>query len=219
MKKQKFVFIEPWQKIIITWGCIFVAIAIFIFYLYPCKYNSNAVLIDLSSGFLISAIAAIFILQTQKYIEQKRLFRIYNKIEGNYERIDIGNDLKKPEDYQELIRRNKGLKIKLEYLGGHGFKSTVEYWKSDFGVDVVEAIFHFSDNNSTTAFGKYKYTNCHHKPVREPKGDHKGHFGTYTIHRDLDSDELVVLYEHLYPREYPNDIITNRGWERWSKVG
>lgn len=219
MKKQKFVFIEPWQKIIITWGFIFVAITIFIFYLYPIKYRENTVLIDLLFGISISAITAIFILGTQKYFERKELHQLYNGIAGKYLRVDIGNDFKKPEDYQELISRNKGLKIKLEYLGGHSFKSTAEYWKSDFGVDVVEAIFHFSDINHTTAFGKYKYKLCHHYLDREPKGEHKGHFGTYTIHRDLDSDELVVLYQHLYPREYPNDIIANRGWERWKKVG
>lgn len=219
MKKRNGAYIEPWQQYLITICCIILCIAIFIYYLVPCFYNSNTILIDLLSGLSISTIITIFLLVTQKYFAQRKLYQIYKGIADIYKRVDIGNDLMKPEEYQELVSRNKGLKIKLEYLGGHSFKSTAEYWKSDFGVDVVEAIFHFSDINHTTAFGKYKYKLCHHYLDREPKGEHKGHFGTYTIHRDLDSDELVVLYQHLYPREYPNDIIANRGWERWKKVG
>ena len=36
--------------------------------------------------------------------------------------------------------------------------------------------------------------------------------------RTIHSDELVVLFNHRFPRISPNDPNKNKGWEIWKKV-
>ena len=105
-----------------------------------------------------------------------------------------------------LQEDNRKLPILLTYEGENTFTILADYWYSMNCK--VKATVEFSETNKAFADGRYIYT----------EGKFKGHFGTYRIYRfNEDDNKLLVLYQHIFPRENEFNPDNNRGWEIWEK--
>ncbi len=176
---------------------------------------SFSVFIEISAGIL----AAIVLLYAQRKYRAFKLKSLYADIPGNYQRMDIQQDGIEDENARKSRQsQNVNLKILIEYIGEHSFAFQAEYWKSEYGADLVEGEFHFSTKNSRFADGFYQYVDCHHLRFPTEHEGHPNHLGTYQIIRPVNMDELIVLYHHRYPRQVPHDPEKNKGWEIWKKM-
>lgn len=182
-----------------------------------------AVIFSIITGLLIGIITTILILYFQRKHRQEELLDYYKKIEGDYIRFDIGqdntpkstvislHDIPHPSEINKpnpsLQEDNRKLPISLTYEGENTFTILADYWYSL--KCKVKATVEFSETNKVYAQGRYLYS----------EGKFKDHFGTYKIYRfDEDDNKLLVLYQHIYPRENEFNPDANRGWEIWQKV-
>jgi hypothetical protein len=137
----------------------------------------------------------------------KNLLNHYSKIEGQYTRIEIGQDNTPYEKQENLRSENNGLKIQLEYLGGNSFNVDMELWKSINAK--ARGTIEFNETNKIVGSGNYKYY----------QGEkHENHFGTFEVYWFKEEENrLYVLYHHVYPRNEVNNPDKNRGWQIWEK--
>jgi len=179
-------------------------------------------IVSIATGLSGGFIATIVVLYFERKHRQNKLSKIYNNIAGQYIRFDIGQDntpkstvtifdeVPHPSEIKSkspsLQEDNRKLPIELKYLGENTFTIKADYWYSKNCK--VEALIEFNESNKLIAHGRYLYT----------EGEFKGHFGTYTIYKfQEDDNKLLVLYQHIFPREMNFNPDANRGWEIWQR--
>ncbi len=222
MKKEIKTSFQNWELDLIIICSILLIIILPIEFFCECITARFPVLFSVITGLLIGIITTILILYFQRRHRQEELSKHYRKIEGNYIRFDIGQDNTPKSDVKSLddiphpseINKdrltiqedNRKLPIVITYEGENTFTILADYWYSL--KCKVKATVEFSETNKLYAHGRYLYI----------EGKLKGNFGTYTIYRfDEDDNKLLVLYQHIYPREDIDNPDKNRGWEIWQK--
>lgn len=163
------------------------------------------------SGILGSAsgiVGTVIVFWLQRWHREQQLKARYLPLAGHYVRKDIGQDNAGEQELQDMRAENNGLPVELTYDGENAFSVRANYWKG-IGA-IVKAHVEFIESNKMVATGRYRYI--------EGK-ELVGHFGTYTIYRaDENGGELLVQYQHLFPRSQATNPDRNRGWEVWSKT-
>lgn len=184
-----------------------------------CYPTIISIITGLTGGF----IATILVLYFERKHRKNTLSKIYGSISGTYIRFDIGQDntpkstitnfeeIPHPSEIKthnpSLQDDNRKLPIEIKYLGENSFSIKADYWYSK--KCKVEGIIEFNELNKSIAHGRYLHTD----------GAYKGHFGTYVIYKFHEADnKLLVLYQHVYPRETDFNPDLNRGWEIWQKI-
>lgn len=168
---------------------------------YPLFYSG---ILGLASGI----VGTVIVLWLQRWHREQELKARYLPLAGKYVRKDIGQDNTDEKELQHMKTENNGLPVELDYDGGNAFKATVNYWKSENAV--AKAHLEFIESNKMVATGRYRYVEGTWLVE---------HFGTYTVYRaDENGAELLVQYQHLFPRSQETNPDSNRGWEVWTKV-
>ncbi len=199
---------QNWEK-----DTIFICIAVLVIIVileFICKCISDRFPISISVfvGLSTGIVSAVFVLYFQRLNKQQDLLKYYSKIEGDYKRIDMGQDNTGDKENGGMVEQNCGLSIKIKYLGENAFSVAAEYWKDNNAQ--VTALIEFNETNKMVAHGRYHYIN---------DGEFKGHFGTYTVYRFEENDnKLLVLFHHVFPRKLANNPDSNKGWEIWEKA-
>lgn len=167
---------------------------------YPLFYSA---VLGLASG----VVGTVIVLWLQRWHREQELGARYRPLAGEYTRRDIGQDNASEEELHDMKERNNGLKVHLTYEGENAFSVLANYWKDEQAV--VKAHLEFIESNKMVATGRYRYLRS--KSL-------VGHFGTYTIYRaDENGTELLVQYQHVFPRSQATNPDRNRGWEVWTK--
>lgn len=168
---------------------------------YPLFYSG---VLGLASG----VVGTVIILWLQRWHRAQELHSRYQPLAGMYVRKDIGQDNASDQELVHMKTENNGLSIELTYEGENAFSVTVNYWKSEKAV--VKAHIEFIESNKMVATGRYRYLDGNFLT---------GHFGTYTVYRaDQNGVELLVQFQHLFPRSQATNPDRNRGWEVWAKT-
>jgi len=202
MKKK---LLDSWEQVglYITIPLLIVVGVMEIFF--NCFTAKFPTITSIFTGLITGYIATIVVLYLERRHRQKELYDFYKTIEGDYIRVDIGQDNTEEAEQNAMRDDNVGLSITLEYSGGHSFKIRGAYWKSH----QVEGLIEFNSNERTSAVGKYKYVST---------GKYSNIFGRYEIQRDETKNELIVIFQHIFPRTKEYNPDNSRGWEVWQKT-
>lgn len=104
---------------------------------------------------------------------------------------------------------NVDLPIDIRHIAGtNSIDITADYWKND-GAQ-VKAIVEFNEANRLIGDGVYRY-------VKGETYVRDGHMGTYKIFNTQDG-QLLVQYQHIYPRGQKYNPDENKGWQVWTKI-
>ena len=223
MKKQIF---QGWELKLIVVAGVFLLCAIIFELLNFSTLEKYPMFWAIMTRLAGAAIATVLVLIIQRLHKRSELEKYFKKISGSYIRIDIAQDNveKSPlaqESPNEILhpsnfdseyldihfqQNNVGLSIDFEYTGGYQFLIEAEYFYNMDGK--VHATIDFSKANKSVGTGRYLHV----------QGRFKGHFGTFTIYQlPDDHDKLLVLYQHIHPREISWNPDENKGWEIWIK--
>lgn len=166
---------------------------------------------DIVFALLTGIISALFLLVTERLYIAWILKEQYNKsICGSYIRIEIGKDGEESLASSKFWVDNIGLRVFISYVEKHTIKITADYWKND----EVTAYVNFSQENLYVGNGTYYYS----KVDTSREYNHENNRGIYKIFRQENSSDLLVLFEHIYPRDKGHNPNLNKGWEIWQKV-
>jgi hypothetical protein len=213
--------IENWEKALLGVSLIILVVVGYVETHSNC-WKDYPTIIAIITGLAGGFVATIFVLCCERIHRVNNLSKKYNKIAGTYIRLDIGQDntqkssitnldsIPHPSEINNpnpsLQDDNRKLSIVIKYDGENNFSIKADYWYSK--KCKVEAVVEFNESNRAIAHGRYLYT----------AGEFKGHFGTYTIYKFTEDDnKLLILYQHIYPRETDFNPDANRGWEIWQK--
>lgn len=219
----RYTLIEKWERIGLIFSVAILISAGLLEVFANCWAKNYPTIISILTGLAGGFIATIIVLYFERKHRKNKLHNNYSKISGSYIRFDIGqdntpkstvtnlNDVLHPSEIisesPSLQEDNRKLPIELYYQGENTFSIKADYWYSK--KCKVEAIIEFIESNKLIAQGRYLYT----------EGEFKGHFGTYTIYKfHEDDNKLLVLYQHIYPREIDFNPDSNKGWEIWQKI-
>lgn len=199
--------IEKWELIGGIISFIIIAISFILEIFFNCFTSKFPISLTIITGLACGFIATVIVLFLGRNHIMQSLAKYYSTIDGCYERIDIGQDNTDEKNLVNIRSENIGLKIRLKYLGGHEFSIDIDYWKSENAKAI--GIIEFNSKNKTSAIGNYRYI----------QGKRfKGLFGKLEITRDENKNDIIVFYQHQYPRELPYNPDKNRGWEVWRKI-
>jgi len=198
---------EPWEIIAAIICAVVSGFVLWTEYRYDCLTSRYPLLYSGILGLVSGVIGTVTVFWLQRWRRAVELHARYHPLAGTYTRKDIGQDNAEERELQRMQTENNGLQVELIYDGQNAFTVTASYWKSVGAV--VKARLEFIDSNKMVATGRYRYI--------EGK-ELIGHFGTYTVYRaDENGTELLVQYQHLFPRSNDTKPDSNRGWEVWSK--
>lgn len=202
---------KNWEVICLI-GCftLLTIIVLINFQIEPISQGFNS-LLNTITGLLCSAIAAILLLALQRWHEANAQKNYYKAFAGDYTRKDISLDGKLGEDLNRVLNikaQNIGEPMKMTYMGDNFFKIEASYWKNREGK--INAIIEFNESNKNIAYGRYDYIQGNGL---------ENHFGNYIVDR-LKGEKIIllILFQHVFPREKANFVDDNRGWELWEKV-
>lgn len=214
--------VEPWELKTGVVSIIILILTISMEITCRCITERFPVIFSIVTGLFGGFIATFFVFFIQRKYRSRDLRETYSQIAGNYIRFDIGQDntpkltienldtIPHPSEIigkKNIQEDNRKLPIKIIYEGENTFKINADYWYSKNCK--VEATIEFGESNKSVAHGRYLYT----------QGELIGHFGTYTIYKFNETEKkLLVLFQHIYPREKKNNPDANRGWEIWIKT-
>jgi hypothetical protein len=203
MKKE---LIKNWEFNIVLISSAIMLLLILLEFAEVISINSYPITNSIVAGLAGSFISTIIVLYFERKHNRTSLKNTFLKYDGIYNRIDIGQD-NTPEIELNLQKTdNIGLSINMSYKGGHEFMVNIEYWKSKDCKAI--AFIEFNNHDKTTARGNYRYT----------QGEYKGHYGNLELSWDENQNEMIVFYQHKYPRIAEFDPDRNRGWEVWKKL-
>ncbi|HLX54794.1 MAG TPA: hypothetical protein VKR58_12670 [Aquella sp.] len=202
------------DPIIITWEKIGIAISLVVIFIVGvleinanCWIKNHPTIISILTGLACGFIATIIVLVLERQYEKKKLREYYIKYEGLYSRTDIGQDNTPESDLVNMREENNDLIIEMTYIGGHEFLLLINYWKSENAQ--AQGIVEFNPKDKQLGKGNYRYI---------AGKSYKGHYGRLDLNWDENNKEMVIIYNHQYPREIPFNPDKNRGWEIWTKT-
>lgn len=161
-------------------------------------------------GILTSASATTILITFERYSRGQGLEKYYHKFEGQYVRVEIGQDNTPFERMGKMKRENEGLIAHFKYLGDHRFEAEMLFWINE----KVKAYFEFDPVTKLQAAGSYKYYEV------GPGSTHRDHFGSMRLFIFNDQlDTIYILYQHIYPRlREVQDPDNNRGWQVFKRA-
>jgi hypothetical protein len=198
---------EPWEIVAAVFCAIAAVVVVVVEYQcacltsrYPLFYSG---ILGLASG--VFGTVVVFWFGRAHRIQELR--SRYLPLAGAYRRTDIRQDNTLEKNLAGIRENNLNLPVRLQYLGGNAFRIEADYWKNT-GCK-VEAHIEFVESNKMVATGRYRYLEG---------SEYAGHFGTYVVYRfQEDHNKLLVLYQHVFPRNPDFNPDANRGSEIWVK--
>ena len=197
--------VEKWTFIL----CAIVLLFLIYIEIVGVKFFSKyQITFSIITGFFSGILSAISLLYFQEQHRRKQLNDYYLEIEGDYRRIDMGQDNTPLHDLHSMIKDNVGLPLKLSHIKNtHSFQLYAEYWRDDEAL--IKGFIEFDSINGNSAYGRYTYYQS-----KTMLGD----TGLYNVYRlEDDKTKLFVRYQHLFPRKIEKYPDANRGWEIWEK--
>lgn len=194
------------NKILMFWSIFTLIVFYFLFRNDIIDENLWTILLIFPASFLPSSLHYFI----QRYISKRNVLKMLNKqkILGFYLREDIGQD--NAGDCSNMKLRNNNLDIFIKYNSqDEKLVLLVDYWKNEYGIDLVKAELDIKNFNPFEAQGDYTY-------IKSNNGFLNFH-GKYEI-KKINNDRLNVRYWHIFPRELENHADANRGWEIWKKM-
>lgn len=195
-----------WQFGLLVVSIIGLIILIFCEWKFYSYMSQNALSYSILSGLLSGIITAIGITALIEWYRYDALKRFYSNIAGKYVRTAIGQDGEQSDG--GIQAQNKEEEINIKHIAGtNSIYIIANYWETSKASVIAKV--DFQEPNRQIGHGVYVY-NKGEQFVKE------GHTGTYTIYNTHD-EQLLVLYQHVYPRRLLDNPDKNKGWEVWTK--
>lgn len=210
-KSSQKVFLEKWEQVALIISGV-ILLYLFVIELHcNCLFERYSISFSILVGIATGMMTTVLLFYFQRKHHAEELKRFYMSMQGHYIRLMMGQDNLDAHKSENLICQNFCLNIKLKYDESKNcLFIEEEVWKlSQENIGIVHAYIEFESPRRNIGYGRYKHV----------KGKHKGNFGTYTLHRfEENSSRLIVLYQHIFPRNKKNDADNNRGWQIWKKL-